>query len=188
MTDEPIRLTGFQSLRLTGGGPGTRIQALKAEAAFIFTGCQNVEVADLYGETGVSGFDPKSDQNNPKLKNLRGVLTFYGCEFVTIDSVVLKGADWAPSPGATRAASCICVEPQLPSDTPTGITSIPTTSVRIRHCDLTVGQFQVGILIVDAERAQVEDNVIKVNPTASKFTFGKLLENRQIQFGLKIQY
>ena len=185
MTDEPIRLTGFQSLKLTGGGPGTRIQALKSEAAFIFTGCQSVEVSDLYGETGVSGFDPKSDQNNPKLKNLRGVLTFYGCEFVTIDSVVLKGADWQPSPGATRAASCICVEPQLPLDTPTGITPIPTTSVRIRHCDLTVGQFQVGILIVDAERAQVEDNVIKVNPTASKFTFGKLLENRQIRANVR---
>lgn len=108
------------------------------------------------------------------------MLTFYGCGSVKIDGVVLKGADWTISPGSTRAASCICVEP-APAPTP----GIATTSVRIRHCDLTVGHFQVGILIIDADRAQVEDNVIAVNPTASKFTFGKLLENRQIRANIR---
>lgn len=65
-TDEPIRLTGFQSLKIIGGGPGTRIQALKSEAAFIFTGCQSVEVSDFYGETGATGFGQKTE-----LRNLR---------------------------------------------------------------------------------------------------------------------
>jgi hypothetical protein len=172
-TDAPIHLTGFQSLKITGGGPGTRIRAPKSEAAFIFTGCQSVEVSDLYSETGATGF------GTIELKNLRGVLTFYGCGAITIDGVVLKGADWVNSPGAMRAASCICVEPGAAAS------KIATTSVRIRHCDLTVGHFQVGILIVDSARTQVEDNVITVNPVASKFTFGKLLENLQIRANVR---
>jgi len=180
LTDKPIKLTGFKSLKITGGGPVTRILAPKSEAAFIFTGCQSIEVSSLYGETGVTGFGEKSEENN-----LRGVLTFYGCGSVTIDSVSLKGADWKALPGATRAASCICVEPQLPSLSIPGTTPFRTTSVRIRHCDLTVGYFQVGILIVDAERTQVEDNVVTVNSTPSKFSFRKLLENKPIRAAVR---
>jgi hypothetical protein len=180
LTEKPIKLTGFKSLKITGGGPGTRILAPKSEAAFIFTGCPSVEVSGLYAETGVTGFGEKSEENN-----LRGVLTFYGCGSVSIDGVALKGADWKPLPGAVRAASCICVEPQLPLDAPKGITSLPTNSVYIRDCDLTVGHFQVGILIVNAHRTQIENNVIAVNPTASKFSFGKLLENRQLRANVR---
>jgi hypothetical protein len=173
--DAPIHLAGFQSLKITGGGPGTRIRARKSEAAFIFTGCQNVAVSDLYGETGATGFGKTTE-----LKNLRGVLTFYGCGSITVDGVSLKGADWVNSPGAVRAASCICVEPDVVAAKP-----IATTSVRIRHCDLTVGHFQVGILIVDSARTQVEDNVITVNPAATRFTLVKLLENRQIRANVR---
>jgi hypothetical protein len=173
-TDTPIRLTGFQSLKITGGGPGTRIRAQKSEAAFIFTECQSVAVSDLYSETGATGFGTTA------LKNLRGVLTFFGCGSITIEGVSLKGADWVNSPGAVRAASCICVEPDVAASKP-----IVTTSVRIRHCDLTVGHFQVGILVVDSARTQVEDNIITVNPLASRFPLVKLLENLQIRANVR---
>jgi hypothetical protein len=128
----------------------------------------------LYSETGATGFGTTA------LKNLRGVLTFFGCGSITVDGVSLKGADWGNSPGAVRAASCICVEPDVAASKP-----IATTSVRIRHCDLIVGHFQVGILIVDAARTQVEDNVITVNPVASRFTLVKLLENPQIRANVR---
>ena len=169
-TDEPIKLTGFYSLKITGAGPGTRITVPKSEAAFIFTGCTSVEVSDLYGETRGTGFG----KNSP-LQQLLGVLTFLQCDSVTVESVVLKGVDWKQSSGATRSASCICIEPD--SSRP----DAKTSSVRIRHCDLTVGYFQVGMLIVNGDRVQIEDNVVSVNPTVAKFNLGKLLENRQIR-------
>jgi hypothetical protein len=136
-----------------------------------------VEVSGIYGETGRSGFDKNNEQ-----QNLRGVLTFYGCDSVTIDGVVLKGANWYAAPSAAHAGSCICIQ-HLPVDKKASppVAPQPLSSVRIRHCDLTVGYFQVGMLVVNARRVQIEDNRVVVNPTVITWTLPRLLGNLQFR-------
>jgi hypothetical protein len=128
-------------LKLSGRGPGTRLIAKGAEMALRFESCKSVTVRDIYGETGIitSVAEPR--------QGLTGTLTFLNCARVNVESVSLQCGE-----GAKRSATCITVLQSLGND---GL-------ARIVNCDLSVGHQQGGILIVNASRSHVEDNVIRV--------------------------
>lgn len=152
---QAVTLKNKGHLKLTGCGSGTRIIAAKSEAALVFDGCKSVTVRDLYAESQAAG-------GSPTLPHLDGVLTFRDCATVTIESVKVKNAN-----GAERAAACLTAR-------------YPTLlggSVRIRACDLEVGNQQVGILVIGAARASIEDNTISVNPQSLQPVFNNLLAN-----------
>jgi hypothetical protein len=136
-----IVLANKGHLTLTGCGPGTKIEAPNNEAVFSFAGCPSVTVRDLSAAGGVAA-------PGPGQKHLQGALTFESCSQVRVEDVTLSCAGQA-----TKAAACVSVAGD-PADT--------ASSVRILHCDLTVGQHQVGILVTDTARTCIEDNAIRV--------------------------
>lgn len=134
--NEPIVFNDKGHLIISGCGPGTEIVAPDAESIFSFQGCESVMVRDLKISSGATG-----------LGHLNGALNFVGCESVTVERVMARCAG-AP----VRAASCITTRG-----------GSGPYEVRIRDCALTVGYQQVGMLLLDAERAQVEDNVLRAD-------------------------
>ncbi|HET7787647.1 MAG TPA: DUF6519 domain-containing protein [Myxococcales bacterium] len=144
--DKAVEIAFPGSVVLEGGGPGTRILAPQAECALSFVGCKSVVVRDLHLETGVAR--PKSKQPGA-FEHLRGTLDFRGCGSVTVEGVSL-----ACGSALERAAACVAVRADPAKQ--------PLASVRVRGCSLSVGHRQVGIVLVDAGRAQVEDNVLEV--------------------------
>jgi hypothetical protein len=142
--DRTITLTGLGAVLVTGSGPGTRLVVRKQEAVLAFEGCASVTVRDLSAAGGVAA-DPKD------AAHLNGALSFHGCGDVAVDSVVASCA-----PREARAATCLTV-----GGGPDGQL---VRSVRVTRSRLDVGQFQTGLLVVDARRVHVEDNEIEVRP------------------------
>jgi hypothetical protein len=137
---DTITLTNTGHLTVTGCGPGTTIEAPDKEAVFHFTGCPSVTVRDLSVTGGIA--TTATDE-----KGLLGALTFSSCSEVRVEDVELSCAGQA-----SRTATCISVKGN-PADS--------ASSVRIQHCDLTVGQHQAGILVTDTARVLIEDNIVQ---------------------------
>ncbi|HEY1345682.1 MAG TPA: DUF6519 domain-containing protein [Streptosporangiaceae bacterium] len=135
-----VTLANKGHLTLCGCGPGTKINAPGQEAVFRFTGCPSVTVRDLSAAGGVAATG--QDQ-----EGLLGALTFSSCSQVRIEDVVLSCASQG-----SKAATCVSV---------IGDPGDPVSSARIEHCDLTVGQHQVGILVTDTARTHIEDNIVR---------------------------
>jgi len=151
-------------LKLSGCGPGTKLIAGKSEAALLFDTCTSVTVRDIYAETGVASAVPQ------KTNGLNGTLTFLNCSQVEIESVDLKcGA------AARRAATCITVRQD----------SKNSGSARIRHCDLSVGHQQDGILLVNVQRVHVEDNTVRVYAKPERLTSPQRIKDRDERANLR---
>ena len=124
------------SLKISGVGFGSRFKVENGERVFTFNKCTTVLVRDISAQADAAGAGVNHDLN--------GALTFLDCKVVNVDSVWLKCGS-APSPAAT----CLTVRNQ------TG-----TGSARVERCFMQPGQQQSGVLLVNVERAHVEDNVI----------------------------
>lgn len=167
LLEQPLTLKNKGNIMISGCGAGTRIIARGAETVFRFEGCKSVVIQDLYAESGVTGSGRGSE-----LMHLNGTLTFCACPKVTVESVELKCAA-----GMERAASCINVhdtveyEPAVPAK--------PVGPVRIRGCDLHVGHWQIGILLINVKRAYVEDNLIMVAKKPGRFSLPVMLQNKK---------
>ncbi|MCI0398947.1 MAG: DUF4815 domain-containing protein [Chloroflexi bacterium] len=144
--DVPALLNNKGNILLRGAGPGTRIVAAGSETALRFENCHSVSVRDLYAESGKLG------SGQPATEHLNGTLTFLNCPRVTVENSSLKCAS-----GLTRAAACLAVRnPQAPTT--------PAEVARIRGCNLQVGNRQVGLLLVNVSRSQIEDNLVQTVP------------------------
>src|SRR5439155_25884234 len=109
-------------------------------------------------------------KNDPN-RNLQGALTFLDCAAVQV-----AGASLTCAAGPDRRAAC-----------PTARATQPARagSVRVRHCDLAVGHLQVGLLLVNVARAQVEDNALRVNPQGNLGDLGRQAENKRSRAALR---
>ena len=163
--EKPVTLKKKGHLKLNGCGPGTRILAPKAEAALHFDTCASVTVRDLSGMSGVSG-------SGAELTYLNGTLTFSSCARVLIENVELSCAA-APRQGA----ACITVRDADAYDRHNQPAVKPVQSVRIRDCNLAVGNNQTGILLINVARSLVEDNILQVLRDEKKISFNDLLKN-----------
>ena len=143
---DKLSLSKNKRLILTGAGAGTRIIADSAESAIQFTDCESVIVRDLYVGSGVPG--PGAGIR------LNGALSFTRCADVTVECVTANCVG-----GSRTGATCITVLNDVPAR---------PCSVRVLHCGLQVGQSQVGILVVNPHRVQIEDNLLQVSATGQK--------------------
>ncbi|HEY3138383.1 MAG TPA: DUF6519 domain-containing protein [Blastocatellia bacterium] len=158
---KPVVVSTKGHLKISGCGPGTRIIAPTAEAALTFDSCKTVTVRDIYAETG--GLESK--KIGTKRLGLNGTLTFVDCEAVDVENVSLKcGAS------ATRAGTCITVWNTAPA---------AARPARIRHCDLSIGHQQDGILLLNVLRAEVEDNTLRVYDKPERLKLPALLQDLQ---------
>lgn len=148
-----VKIANRGNLRLTGSGPGSRILANQSEAALIFQNCAGVGITQLAAQTGRAG------NKGSALDNLNGTLTFLDCTWVQVEECSLRCA-----PAGATAATCITVRNKPPTTA-----NAPVTEARLRRCELAVGGEQLGVLLVNVARAQVEDNVMRADGKAAIF-------------------
>ena len=96
-------------------------------------------------------------------------LPIWALTFINCASVKVEGATVSCAPGLARAATCITVR--------NGAQQAAASSVRIHCCDLAIGHQQVGILVVNAGRAQIEDNTLQVKARDQNLTLPQLAQN-----------
>jgi hypothetical protein len=173
LTKQPLLLKGLGNIRMSGGGPGTTIVATGAPAALIFSQCKSVQISDLYASADTVQIRRNRTSGTPALG---GTLSFADCGDVTVENVSLK-CGYAE----VRAAACIDVQNSYVTQSPTqiklGTQATGTGEVRIRHCNLSVGRNQDGILLVRAQRVQVEDNILAAY-TPKTYTFAQRIQSR----------
>lgn len=131
-------------LRLTGVGAGTRLIAKNGECVVRFENCKSVTVRDLHASALVGGAAQT-------MEHLNGALTFRNCAKVSLDSLDVQCAN-----GTSRRATCLTVRNDAP-----GI-------VDVENCELRVGDEQVGILVVNAQRANIRNNRVRVLPPTER--------------------
>lgn len=127
-------------LKISGAGFGTRLIVEQGEHAFDFINCDSVLVRDLYAQVN----EASAGKGTPN-QRLNGVLTFRDCPIVDVDTAYLKTGSTT-----AKAATCVTVRNQAVE----GI-------ARVRRCLMEPGQQQSGVLLINVERSQVEDNVIR---------------------------
>jgi hypothetical protein len=157
----PLVISGAGHIVMSGAGWGTRLIASAdgPESVLVFSDCLSVAVRDLYAETSVV----TSQRTSAGRSHINGTLEFSNCGDISVEEV------WARCGSAVslRGSSCITVSSDVVQPDSAGAPGNVTTgsgSVRVRDCQLYVGEMQVGIQLVHQARASVEDNVIVVDP------------------------
>jgi hypothetical protein len=170
-----VKMTGAGSGSVYGAAPGTLITGSGLEAVIEFLDCPSVAISDMSVVAGVAGF-PSSTAD--PLKGLQGAVTLRRCFQVDIERVSLACAD-----GDLRAASCLAVYNNVPA----AGTKPQQFNVRVLNSQFKVGHFQVGILMVNADRAQVEGNLIVTPPQSLNLTPAALAKRSAIAQRLRKQ-
>lgn len=163
---KPVLLQNLGNLRISGGGPGTIIAGTNLTAAMIFSHCTSVQISDLFASTDQASTRAQRSGGNAQFSP-GGTLSFVDCADVAIENVWLQCGH-----GLERTAACISVENAI--TTANQVTG--SGHVNIRGCHLSVGQNQDGILLVQVERAEVEDNIL-IGYTPPSLTFAQRLQN-----------
>ena len=141
----PLELTGLGHVIVEGTGPHTIISVADAEVALLFRNCASVRVIDLSINGGPVGTQLPFVQ-----AGRLGAITAIDCGDVVVERVRARCRA-----GLDRAAACIATRG-----------STRSAQVLVRDCTLTVGQAQIGINIIGASRAVVENNLIVPVPVA----------------------
>jgi hypothetical protein len=145
----PLSIEGRRHIQFAGAGPGTRIVAEQSESALVFKSCTSVKVSNLHVSSGAAG-------SSDAAAGLNGALTFIDCGHVTVEGAGVQCAGGPP-----RAGACISVRNTEP---------LAGSRVRVHGCELTVGHLQVGVLVVNAGRVGVTDNILLAGPRAAAAT------------------
>ncbi|MEN1783524.1 MAG: DUF6519 domain-containing protein [Bacteroidota bacterium] len=166
---ETLTFNNLGTLTFFGAGKGSQITVINQESVFTFEDCGDVTLRDLAIHSNATA------PNQPEETHLNGAVTVYDCTSLIVDNVSLSCAD---SDSDRQEATCITVRntvvdnARIPGAGITGpdvlTANLPTATllnkVVIRDCELTVGRFQTGILVVNAQMAHLEANRIAVRP------------------------
>lgn len=160
---KPVVLKKLGDIKLFGAGPCSKIICnTNNESVFRFEECGFITLNDLYAET-------RRPSNSADKAKRNGVLTLINCFGADMEKLTLVNA------AATfESSTCITVR-----NAPEYVRKNPDIgSVRIRCCNLHVGHFQSGILLINVDRATVEDNCLRVRKKPKTWTFRKQLDNK----------
>jgi hypothetical protein len=155
------------SVKIIGAGLGTIIKGATLEAVLEFDNCPSVTLSDFAVEAGGIGYIPSQG-----LQNLQGAVTLRDCSEIDIERIWLKCAS-----ADLRAASCLYVM----NTAPAAGTAQSESNIRILNSQFAVGHAQVGILLVNADRAQVEGNLIVTPMDSLKINRDNLADHPEIQ-------
>jgi hypothetical protein len=153
ITGKSVKMTGAGTATAHGGGPGTLITGPSLESVIEFDSCPVVSLSDLSVVAGVAGY--ASNPASAGLHGLQGAVTIRSCNQVDIERVSMACAD-----ADLRASSCLAIYNPVPSVN----TATQQYNVRVLNSQFQVGHFQVGILLVNADRAHVEGNLVVTAP------------------------
>jgi len=138
-----------QTVKITGAGYGTGITGKGLECVFEFDSCTAVTLTDIYVAAKLSGY---MSSNNTR--DLQGAVTFNNCLEVNVDRCAFSCAS-----DDLRSAACLTVANPPSASSPVQLTA--ETVVRITNSRFLVGNCQVGILLLNADRAWVENNIVE---------------------------
>lgn len=161
---QPVLLEGRGHIIIEGCGDGTVIRSPNSESAMIFSQCKSVVVRNLTMQSYTLG-----NKKNSEYDHLNGALTIRDVNDVVVEAVSLSCAH-----GGQRMASCLTVAH-----------SLQTSSVRIRACQLNPGHQQVGMLLVNANLARIEDNEVKVRPKSRSSSLKSLLKDKYYRLSIR---
>ena len=150
--DTPLVFKSEKRGELTVSGCGTKIVAPTQEVALLLQDWDCANVFDLSVEATVAkpGKGKKLRQDTvpaapgDEFRHLTGAITIRNCRSSTIERVVAVCGT-----GDSRAASCLTIR-----------NDDGGADARVRSCRLSAGSRQVGVLLVNVDRATVEDNQI----------------------------
>jgi hypothetical protein len=144
--DAPLAITALKRghLTISGCGLATDIAAAGAETAIVASGWDTTTVRDLSIVAAVAGSDGST-------QHLGGALTILDSSAVAVDHVIAVCTS-----AVRRAASCVTIRNSDGSG----------TRAAVRSCELNVGANQVGVLLVNTERATLEHNQVEFRPGA----------------------
>ena len=144
--ENALTIRGPNGGELTVSGCGSALVAARRESALVILDWDSVAVTDLRVEAGVAR------PGKGKLQHLNGALTILNCASSTVERLVA-----ASGTGNLRAASCLKIWNKEDR----------SATARVRSCVFQPGARQVGALLVNVDRAMVEDNEVRLNPPAS---------------------
>ncbi|CAH8296452.1 hypothetical protein EV196_11141 [Mariniflexile fucanivorans] len=144
-------------LLITGSGPGTIIQASKLQVAFRFDGCASLDISHMSFQT-----NQVKNQNKDDVVSRKGALTVVNTPKLSINKIQVSCGH-----GIKPQASCITYynAQQNPG------------SIHVANCNLNVGFYQHGIVVVNSKRSVVENNVISVRPKPKKYSLLDRIKN-----------
>jgi hypothetical protein len=160
-------------VKITGAGAGTAIIGKSLEAVLEFDNCPSVSLSDICVEAGTAGYSAAN-----ATKNLQGAVTFRNCAYVDIERVWLACAD-----ADLRSASCLYVY----NTRPTADAAQQPFNVRVLNSEFKVGSCQAGILLVNADRAQVEGNLVVTPMQSRNINPTNLSSHPEVEFRLEKQ-
>jgi hypothetical protein len=157
---------------ITGAGPGSHVYGRGLEAVFEFDNCPAVSLADFWIASGRAGYDAKEG-----LADLQGAVTMRNCKAVDISRMRFGCAD-----ADLRSASCLAIYNPAPANP-----APQSFNARILDSFFTPGHSQVGILVVNADRVQIEGNVVLTAPDSRNITSANLAEHKLVALKLRKQ-
>ena len=157
-------------IKIIGAGRGTLITGPTLEAVLEFDNCPSVTLSDLSVEAGTAGF---MSSNNTV--GLQGAVTMRSCSQVDVERVTISCAD-----ADLRSASCLAVYNAVPAATAVE----PQYNVRVLNSQFKIGYCQVGILMVNADRAQIEGNLVYASKQPLNYKLTDLANHPLVSYRL----
>jgi hypothetical protein len=149
--DEPLKIEGLETVRITGAGRASRFDAASGTGALIFKDCTSVQVRDLSVSAGLAASKEQAGD----------AISVLDCVDVEVRDVdVVCAGTWQ------EQTSCIYVR-FFDAD-------LPANKLEICGCDLQVGHRQAGITVIDAGRFRAQNNHIWVDPNDPAASFEDL--------------
>lgn len=133
----PLVVSDKGHLIISGAGAATRLRGNLLDQVIQFVDCDGISLRDLTIDARARGVVGDG---------LLGAVTFLNCGEVDLERVSVQ----SDGHGTRRMSG---IEARRQSD-------VRNLTVRIQHCDVAVGHGQTGILILDADAAELRDNQV----------------------------
>lgn len=160
---EPVRIEKCGHITFQGCGDGSFIEAPNRESVLVFEDCKSVIVRDLSLRSGALG------NKGNGYDYLNGALTIRDVEKVVVENVTLMCAA-----GDKKMGSCLTI-----------FHPVKTASVIVRDCHLKPGAHQLGMLLVNVDRARIDGNKVKVRLYNRKHSFKRRMQNRGFRLSIR---
>lgn len=160
----PVLLKGLGHVSVQGCGFGTVIRAPESESAIIIEECKRAVVQNLSAFSNRLG-----DKAGSEFDHLNGALTVRHVDDVVVQHVFLKCAH-----GGRKQGSCLTVASESGSN-----------SVRVSDCRLEPGHQQVGLLLINGQRAWIENNDIRVRPKQAKTPLSAYIRDKDYRLSIR---
>jgi hypothetical protein len=149
---DTVHVKSRRRVVVNGAGPATVLRCSTSETVLAFEGCREVEVRNVRIEGGSAGV-PQAAQH------LNGALAFTASTDIVVSACTFSCPD-APR----RAQTCLLVR---------GAGGPEPDRVRIERCELEVGAWQTGMLLIDVARASVVGNRVRLPRPAGPDAVGQ---------------